>query len=103
MAGYSSGHDRGGKRPADHGEDLAPPRLFCKGCDKLRITPAGMLKTCLYDNGALDLRELVLSAAGDRVIGAAIAACVNRRFANGHEPERACRRATEPSMSVIGG
>ncbi len=78
-------------------------RLFCQSCDKLRITPTGMLKTCLYDNGALNLKELVRSTATDQEIGAAIVACVQNRFANGHEAERYCNREAEPSMSQIGG
>jgi cyclic pyranopterin phosphate synthase len=78
-------------------------RLFCRTCDKLRITPAGMLKTCLYDNGALNLKELVRGGATDPEISAAIGACVGNRFANGHEAERITSREREPSMAEIGG
>jgi cyclic pyranopterin phosphate synthase len=78
-------------------------RLFCNTCNKIRITPVGMLKTCLYDNGALDLKMMLRSGAGDQEIGAAIAVCIQDRFANGHEAEQACSRSTEPSMAGIGG
>lgn len=78
-------------------------RLFCKTCNKVRITPAGMLKTCLYDNGALDLKALVRSTADDQHIQSAIMACIHNRFANGQEAERQCSRTTEPSMANIGG
>ncbi|MDD3618536.1 MAG: GTP 3',8-cyclase MoaA [Desulfobulbaceae bacterium] len=78
-------------------------RRFCATCNKVRITPPGRLKTCLYDNGVLDLRMLLRQGAGDQEIAAAIAACVGHRFADGREAEHACRRSAEPSMSRIGG
>ncbi|MBL7942559.1 MAG: GTP 3',8-cyclase MoaA, partial [Flavobacteriales bacterium] len=31
-------------------------RTFCGTCNRLRLTPQGMIKTCLYDGGVLDLR-----------------------------------------------
>ncbi|MCK4838806.1 MAG: GTP 3',8-cyclase MoaA [Desulfobulbaceae bacterium] len=78
-------------------------RLFCKTCNKVRITPEGMLKTCLYDNGALDLKMLLRSDRNDLEIGEAITASIKNRFINGHEAERLSERFEEPSMSVIGG
>ena len=42
-------------------------RLFCSTCNKVRITPTGMLKTCLYDNGVLDLKKMLRQ--GSRMTG----------------------------------
>ena len=78
-------------------------RLFCQTCNKLRITPVGMLKTCLYDNGALDLKGLLRRGADDQEIKEAIVACVGNRFVNGHEAEQFFSQLTEPSMANIGG
>ena len=78
-------------------------RLFCRSCNKMRITPVGMLKTCLYDNGVLDLREMLRSGCDDGEIVAAIHDCIRNRCVNGHEAELLARRASEPSMSSIGG
>ena len=78
-------------------------RKFCTTCNKVRITPTGMLKTCLYDNGALDLKMLLRSGAADNEIRDAVVACVHNRFDNGHEAERFSNRETEPSMAMIGG
>ncbi len=78
-------------------------RFFCKSCNKLRITPAGILKTCLYDNGVLDLKQMLRSDADDLEIKTAILVCVNKRFQNGHEAEKSSSRITEPSMAEIGG
>jgi cyclic pyranopterin phosphate synthase len=78
-------------------------RLFCASCNKVRITPAGMLKTCLYDNGALNLKDWARGNASDQAIRASILDCIHKRFANGHEAEKDSQHTTEPSMGMIGG
>ena len=78
-------------------------RLFCGTCNKVRITPGGMLKACLYDNGALDLKLLLRSGADDYEIKKAIISCVQNRFIDGHEAEHFSSRTIEPSMARIGG
>ena len=78
-------------------------RLFCSTCNKVRITPAGMLKTCLYDNGVLDLKRMLRQGAKDWEIKSAILNCVQNRCADGHETEQLTKRAKEPSMASIGG
>jgi cyclic pyranopterin phosphate synthase len=78
-------------------------RQFCTTCDKIRITPSGMLKTCLYDDGVLDLRALLRCGASDEAIGGAIRDCVGHRFADGHETERSQESHEDPSMATIGG
>jgi len=78
-------------------------RVFCTTCNKVRITPTGMLKTCLYDNGVLDLKNMLRSGADDREIAAAVESCIKKRCLNGHEAEQVARRDGEPSMASIGG
>lgn len=78
-------------------------RLFCKTCNKVRITPTGMLKTCLYDNGVLDLKKMMRQGSGDEKIKSAIINCVQNSCVNGHEAEKIASRSTEPSMASIGG
>ena len=78
-------------------------RHFCGSCNKVRITPTGMLKTCLYDNGVLDLRALLRSGCDDNEIGKQIKCCVQNSAADGHAAERISSRLSEPSMSRIGG
>jgi cyclic pyranopterin phosphate synthase len=78
-------------------------RLFCKTCNKVRITPTGMLKTCLYDNGVLDLKGLLRNGASDQELQQAIRECVLNRHANGHDAEMVSRQKVEPSMATIGG
>lgn len=78
-------------------------RRFCATCNKLRITPLGQLKTCLYDNGVLDLKAMLRGGASDGEIGGAIRAAVSRRFRDGVETEENCARANDPTMASIGG
>jgi cyclic pyranopterin phosphate synthase len=78
-------------------------RKFCSQCNKLRITPLGILKTCLYDNGVIDLKEMIRSGIDDDTIMSKIVEAVNSRFINGRVAELACRQRGEPSMASIGG
>ena len=78
-------------------------RLFCPNCNKVRITPVGMLKTCLYDSGVLDLKILLRKGCSDREIKGAIVECIENRAIDGHEAEELARWHTEPSMASIGG
>ena len=65
-------------------------RRFCATCNKLRITPVGMLKTCLYDNGAVDLKAMLRGGAGDAEIMQAVVTAVHNRFVDGHATQAAC-------------
>ncbi len=78
-------------------------RRFCAGCNKIRITPIGILKACLYDNGVLDLKAMLRGGADDVGIEAAIRAAIGRRFVDGMETESRVHRQIEPSMATIGG
>lgn len=78
-------------------------RHFCTSCNKVRITPTGMLKTCLYDNGVLDLRELLRSGYDDNDIAKRILCCVQKSAVDGHAAEKNSSRLSEPCMAGIGG
>jgi len=78
-------------------------RLFCSTCNKVRITPTGILKTCLYDNGVIDLKQMMRKGAENSEIESAILSYIKNRCLNGHEAELLAKRAKEPSMASIGG
>ncbi len=78
-------------------------RQFCGSCNKVRITPTGMLKTCLYDNGSLDLRTLLRTDSGDAEISNAIIDSILNRYKSGHDAEKSANLSAEPSMANIGG
>jgi molybdenum cofactor biosynthesis protein A len=90
--------------PGSIGIIPAYTRSFCGSCNRIRLTPKGMLKTCLYDNGVLDVRALIRSGRSDEDMKAAIAAAVSNRAKDGFEAER--RRSdhhVSESMATIGG
>lgn len=80
-------------------------RTFCGTCNRLRITPQGMLKTCLYDNGVFDLRSIIRNGASDDELSTAIISACNHRAKDGFEAERANLDNGKflASMSTIGG
>lgn len=78
-------------------------RKFCSTCNRIRITPQGMLKVCLYDNGVLDLKDLIRKGVEDDELRSSIRRCLNERFADGHQTEAANGNAEQPSMASIGG
>ncbi|MCB0738404.1 MAG: cyclic pyranopterin phosphate synthase MoaA, partial [Bacteroidetes bacterium] len=79
-------------------------RTFCGQCNRIRITATGQLKTCLYDNGVMDLRELVRSERADDEILNEMKKAFGNRAVNGFEAEKQ-RNGKEivDSMATIGG
>lgn len=89
----------------DIGVIAAFSRTFCGTCNRLRITAQGTLKTCLYDNGVLNIKSLLRSGVADEVIIEQLLRAFQRREVNGWEAERK-RKDHQPiheSMSTIGG
>lgn len=80
-------------------------RTFCGTCNRLRITPVGLLKTCLYDGGVFNIRDLMREGASDTQVKAALMDAIGHRAKDGWEAEARMRNnnpITE-SMSTIGG
>ena len=77
-------------------------RTFCGTCNRIRLTAQGTLKTCLYDDGVLDVRALLRSGASDEELTAAFLQAFAHRPANGFEAEQHRTVVTE-SMATIGG
>lgn len=80
-------------------------RTFCGTCNRVRVTAQGTLKTCLYDDGALDLRQLLRASNDDSVIVENLTSALNSRFRDGFEAEANRKNHTpvSESMSTIGG
>lgn len=80
-------------------------RTFCGTCNRIRVTAQGVLKTCLYDDGVLNLRDLIRSGLSDQQIKSHLAVAFNNRAKDGIEAEQ--NRVNHPtlseSMSTIGG
>jgi len=80
-------------------------RTFCGTCNRIRITPQGMLKTCLYDHGVLQIRDRMRAGHKDDELKEALQTCFSQRAKDGWEAERN-RSAHFPaieSMATIGG
>jgi molybdenum cofactor biosynthesis protein A len=80
-------------------------RTFCGTCNRVRVTAQGTLKTCLYDDGALDLRQLLRASKDDSLIVETLLKALNSRAKDGFEAEAKRKNHTpvSESMSTIGG
>lgn len=76
-------------------------RTFCGTCDRIRVTAQGSLKTCLYDNGVLNVRDLMRTGCSDSELEQALKHAFSNRHKDGFEAEAA--RPVNASMSTIGG
>jgi cyclic pyranopterin phosphate synthase len=94
--------------PGHHGDIgviAAFSRTFCGTCNRIRVTAQGVLKTCLYDEGVLNVKQLLRSSADDGCIKAELIKAFQKRPKDGYEAEQ--KRKNHPSvsesMSTIGG
>ena len=79
-------------------------RTFCGTCNRLRITPDGILKTCLYDAGVLDLKQLLRNGSGNEQIERVLMQTFQERPLDGWEAEAARKEnPVHESMATIGG
>jgi cyclic pyranopterin phosphate synthase len=62
-----------------------------------------MLKTCLYDKGAVDLKKLLRSGSSDEDIKNAIKKAVMHRAEDGFESQKRSEYTYGMSMARIGG
>lgn len=79
-------------------------RTFCGTCNRIRVTAQGTLKTCLYDDGVLNIKELMRSGATNDELKEKLLQAFAVRPRNGFEAEshRKSKMVNE-SMSTIGG
>lgn len=80
-------------------------RTFCGTCNRIRITAQGVLKTCLYDDGVLNIRDLMRQGSSDDEITERLVKAFSNRAKNGFEAEanRKNHLPVNESMSTIGG
>lgn len=80
-------------------------RTFCGTCNRLRITPQGGMKTCLYDNGTFNVRDLMRLGKTDDELINDIRAVLAHRALDGWEAEkeRDILNPVHESMATIGG
>ena len=80
-------------------------RTFCGTCNRIRITPQGTLKNCLYDGGVTNIKDLMREGKSNTAIVDLLYAAFNSREKDGWAAER--KRIANPdfheSMATIGG
>lgn len=79
-------------------------RTFCGTCNRVRVTPQGDLRTCLYEKGAISLRDIIRNSQSDEELKNTFLEAVGSRAKDGFEAEQ--RRSENPvseSMATIGG
>lgn len=89
----------------DVGIIAAFSRTFCGTCNRIRVTAQGTLKTCLYDEGVLDIKKLLRDGASDDMIRVELTKAFSNRAVDGFDAEkkRNLNQAIHESMSTIGG
>lgn len=80
-------------------------RTFCGTCNRIRLTAQGTLKTCLYDDGVLDIRKLLRDGHSDEEIKTQLIKAFTSRAVDGFEAEKRRNKthSIHESMSTIGG
>jgi cyclic pyranopterin phosphate synthase len=80
-------------------------RSFCGTCNRIRITPHGLLKTCLYDDGVMNLKDVMRLGADDNQLRLELLQAFGSRVADGWQAEknRSDKDPVHESMATIGG
>jgi cyclic pyranopterin phosphate synthase len=80
-------------------------RTFCGTCNRIRVTAQGVLKTCLYDEGVLDIKQLLRADKDDGAVKEKLYHAFRQRTKDGFEAEqkRNSKLPVHESMSTIGG
>jgi cyclic pyranopterin phosphate synthase len=76
----------------------AVTRCFCENCNRLRLASQGLLKLCLLNNIAVDLRELLRGGANDNELAKTITEAAAKKPRN-----HAFLEQHNENMSKIGG
>jgi cyclic pyranopterin phosphate synthase len=75
---------------------------FCDDCNRLRLTPDGKIRTCLFSDEEIDVKELLRNGGSDRNLRERLLAALKkkpeRHSINTHQFKK-CQR----NMSAIGG
>lgn len=80
-------------------------RSFCGDCNRIRITPSGILRTCLYEGGGINLKDMIRSGNTDSELKNIIINSIHHKPKDGWEAEQQSLNASSihQSMATIGG
>lgn len=78
-------------------------RTFCGTCNRIRLTPKGILKTCLYDKGTFNLKNILRAGATDLQLLRAVKEAIGLKAVDGVAAEAERSSGITESMASIGG
>ncbi len=79
-------------------------RTICGDCNRIRITPIGTFKNCLFDDGVFNIRDFLRNGASNNDLKALFLNLVKEKPANGFIAEATRKKGNvSESMSTIGG
>ncbi len=79
-------------------------RTICNDCNRIRITPTGTFKNCLFDDGVFNLRDFLRNGASNDDLKDLFLSLVKQKPENGFVAEANRKNGNvSESMSTIGG
>ncbi|WP_228449478.1 hypothetical protein [Chryseobacterium sp. 2VB] len=80
-------------------------RSFCGDCNRIRITPSGILRTCLYEGTGVNLKNEIRMGKTDEELKNIIISSIHKKPKDGWEAQKLSLTASQihQSMATIGG
>ena len=78
-------------------------RTICGDCNRIRITPTGTFKNCLFDGGVFNLRDFIRNRASNKDLKNLFLKLIKEKPENGFIAEANRGDSVNESMSTIGG
>ena len=80
-------------------------RSFCGDCNRIRITPSGILRTCLYEGTGINLKDEIRMGKTDEELKNIIINSIHKKPKDGWEAQKLSLTASQihQSMATIGG
>lgn len=80
-------------------------RSFCGACNRIRITPSGVLRTCLYEAGSLNLKDAMREGKTNEELKNLIVLALQKKPKDGWEAQQfnLTEQQSHQSMATIGG
>ncbi|MBB6330113.1 cyclic pyranopterin phosphate synthase [Chryseobacterium sediminis] len=80
-------------------------RSFCGDCNRIRITPSGILRTCLYEGTGVNLKDEIRMGKTDEELKSIIINSIQNKPKDGWEAQKLSLTASQihQSMATIGG
>ena len=79
-------------------------RTICNDCNRIRITPIGTFKNCLFDDGVFNIRDFLRNGANNEDLKELFLSLVKEKPENGFIAEANRKKGNvSESMSTIGG